>query len=231
MTRRSQGQRRTGGGPTGFIGVARMSEKQAKDAVPAADAGKGGKKKLMIIIAAVVLVLVLGGGGAAFLLMGKKKDAGHEASAGEHAAVVQEEQAQEEAAAEDTAAEGEPAPAKKKKKANRRKPFDPHHAPTFVDLDSFTVNLADAPDMKMMQVKMSLEVLDAESGEALKALMPAVRNEILLLLGSKHATEMASLEGKQALAGDVMDSTNALLKGSKFSRAVQAVQFQQMIVQ
>jgi flagellar FliL protein len=209
-----------------------MSEKQAKDAAPAADAGKGGKKKLMIIIGAVVLVLVLGGGGAAYALMGKKKDAGHEAgaAAGEHAAAVQQDQAQEDAAAEDTAAEGEPAPPKKKKK-NRRKPFDPHHVPTFVDLDSFTVNLADAPDMKMMQVKMSLEVLDAESGEALKALMPAVRNEILLLLGSKHATEMASLEGKQALAGDVMDSTNALLKGSKFSRAVQAVQFQQMIVQ
>jgi flagellar FliL protein len=228
--RRSQGQRRTGGGPKSLIGVARMSEKQAKDAVPAADAGKGGKKKLMIIIGAVVLVLVLGGGGAAFMLMGKKKDAGHEAASGEHAAAVQEEQAQEDAAAEDTAAEGEPAPPKKKKKA-RRKPFDPHHAPTFVELEPFTVNLADAPETKMMQVKMSIEVLDAESGDALKALMPAVRNDILLLLGSKHAADMATLEGKQTLAADVMESTNGLLKGSKFSRAVQAVQFQQMIVQ
>ena len=145
------------------------------DAAPA----KGGKKKLIIIIAAV-LVLVLGGGGAAMLLLKKKPAEGEEDAAGGH----------------DKAETSEPVKAKPK--------HDPKHPPTFVPLDPFTVNLADKESERYAQIGITLEIDDAKTADELKLYMPAIRNNILMVLAHKTAAEILTREGKEKLSKAIL---------------------------
>lgn len=137
-------------------------------------AAKGGGKKKLIIIVAIVLVLVLAGVGA--LLMMKKKAA---ANADE----------------EGGAAEETHAPA-----AAHAKPGTP---PTFVPLDPFTVNLADKEVDRFAQVGVTLEVADPHFADQLKAYMPAIRNNVLMVLSHKTSAELLTVEGKEKLAREI----------------------------
>ena len=145
----------------------------AAEAPEAAVPKAGGKKKLIILIA-VVLLLVLGGGGAAFFLLKKKHVEGEE---------------------DDDAGHAPAAHAKAEAKSGA--------VPVFVPLDPFTVNLADRDSERYAQVGITLEIEDAKTGEQLKAYMPAIRNNILMLLARKTAAELLSPEGKIKLALDI----------------------------
>ena len=152
-------------------------------AAATADAGAAppakGKKKLIIIIVAVVLLLVIGGG-AAFFLLKKKPAEGEEEGGDGHA----------------KAESHEPAP---KAKPAR----DPKHPPVFVPLDPFTVNLADRESERYAQIGMTLEIDDPKFADQIKTYMPAIRNNILMVLAHKTSTELLQREGKQKLAAEV----------------------------
>ena len=160
----------------------------AAPAAPAADAppAKGGKKKLIIIIAAVLL-LVLVGGGAAFVLLKKKpaegEEEGAESGGGGHGKPKAE-------------AHAEPA------KPNMK--HDPKHPPTFVPLDPFTVNLADKESERYAQVAVTLEIEDAKTADELKVYMPAIRNNILMVLSHKTAATLLTREGKEKLSRSIL---------------------------
>lgn len=145
-----------------------------------ADAPKKGNKKLIVIIAAVVLLVGIGGG--AFAYIAKQKAAAAAAAADE------EEEGGEEAA---------PAHAETRK-------HDPKHAPTFVPLEPFVVNLADKETERFAQVGVTLEVDDAKFADELKAYMPAIRNGILMVLAHKTSAELLSQEGKLALQKEIL---------------------------
>lgn len=148
----------------------------APAAEEAAPKGGGSKKKLIIILAAV-LVLVLGGGGAALLLLKKKPV----------------EEGDDDAEATEAHA---PKAAKTKPKSD--------HPPTFVPLDPFTVNLADKDVDRFAQIGITLEVEDPKFAEQIKAYMPAIRSNVLMVLSHKTAVELLTREGKQQLAKDIM---------------------------
>ena len=133
-----------------------------------------GKKKLIIILAAVLL-LVLGGGGAAFFLLKKKHVEGDDEDDSGHAPAA----------------------------THAKVDVKPGVPPVFVPLDPFTVNLADRETERYAQVGITLEIDDAKTGDQLKAYMPAIRNNILMLLARKTATELLSPEGKTKLALDI----------------------------
>jgi flagellar protein FliL len=149
----------------------------ATDAVPVAPA-KSGKKKKLIIIGAVVAVLLAGGGGAAMFML-KKRAAAAAAAAEENG---------------DAASE---------KQESKLVKADLKHAPTFVPLDPFTVNLADRDAERYAQVGITLELSDAKGGDLLKAYMPAIRNNILLALGAKTASQLTERDGKVQLAAEI----------------------------
>ena len=142
------------------------------DAAPPA---KGGKKKLIIIIAAALLVVLIGGG-AAFFMLKKAPAEGEEGADG---------QAQAEAR--------EPAPRPKPKR-------DPKTPPMFLPLDPFTVNLADKESERYAQIGVTLEIEDAKVGEEIKLYMPAIRNNILMVLSHKTAAQLLTREGKDRVA-------------------------------
>lgn len=146
----------------------------APAAVDAAPKG-GGKKKLIIILAAVLLLVLVGGGAAVMLL--KKKPVDEEA---------------------DDGTEAVEAPAKPKAHAKS------DHPPTFVPLDPFTVNLADKDVDRFAQVGVTLQVEDPKVADQIKAYMPAIRSNVLMVLSHKTAAELLTREGKEKLAREIM---------------------------
>lgn len=75
--------------------------------------------------------------------------------------------------------------------------------PVFVTMDTFTVNLQDKPDERLLQLDMSLQVASPEVAELLKVQMPAVRNRLLMLLTSKKSIEISTAEGKKQLSSQI----------------------------
>ena len=162
---------------------------------PAAEAAmpaKGKKKLIIIIIAAVAALVIVGGGGATVFLM-KKKAAAAEAAA----------EAEAEANGEDAA------PVKGKGKAVAK--VDPKAVPVFVPLEPFTVNLADRDAERYAQIGITLEIDDAKTGEQIKVLMPAIRNNILLAIADRTAGELLGRDGKLKLAEKVRRETSKVL--------------------
>ena len=160
---------------------------------PAAEAAmpaKGKKKLIIIIIAAVAALVIVGGGGATVFLM-KKKAAAAEAAA------------EAEADGEDAA------PVKGKGKAVAK--VDPKAVPVFVPLEPFTVNLADRDAERYAQIGITLEIDDAKTGEQIKVLMPAIRNNILLAIADRTAGELLGRDGKMKLAEKVRRETSKVL--------------------
>jgi flagellar FliL protein len=186
-------------------------------AVEGAIPAKAGKKKLIIVLALVLLLLAAGGGGLVFWLKAKA-----------HAA--------QEAEEADSADE----PSNTKSTAKR----DPKVVPVFAALDSFTVNLADREADRYAQVGISLELADSKAGERIKVFMPAIRNNILMVLAHKRAADLLERSGKEKLADEVLRETERALgleplppgstarRGADAeARPVRAVHFSNFIIQ
>ncbi len=86
-----------------------------------------------------------------------------------------------------------------------------HAAPTFVPLEPFTVNLADRDAERYAQVGITLEVGDAHMAEQIKNFMPAIRNNILLVIADRSAADLMGREGKAKLAEKIRLETSRAL--------------------
>lgn len=137
------------------------------------DAAVKGGGKKKLIIIIAIVLVVVLVGVAALLMMKKKSHGDDE---------------------EGAAADEKPAA------AAHAKPGTP---PTFVPLDPFTVNLADKEVDRFAQVGITLEVADAHFADQLKAYMPAIRNNVLLVLSHKTSAELLTVEGKEQLAKEI----------------------------
>ena len=118
--------------------------------------------------------------------------------------------------------------------AARRKPL-------FSALETFTVNLQEARGDRFAQIGVTLEYEDPELENRIKDRLPALRNNILMLLSSKHVDDLLTPEGKLQLAREIQDRSAQALgfepaaaaSGAKgaASNPVRAVLFSQFIVQ
>ena len=174
---------------------------------------KGKLGLIIVIVLLVVLILIAVGVGALLLLKGgKDKDA--------------EEHAQQAA----------PAAAQLQTAGT----VDLTKPPTFVPLDAFTVNLRRDEGDHYLQVVAVLPVADATMDATLKAFMPEIRHRINLLLSSKLPSEVATVEGREALSLAITESINEALGFKPVRDAagkpvpngpVQAVLFTSFIIQ
>ena len=115
--------------------------------------------------------------------------------------------------------------------ADAAKSNEARKLPNFVDLDQFTVNLAEKDQERYMQIKFSLEVASHDAEATIKEMMPALRSEILLVLGSRQASDLAGRAGKEALAKDIVDAANKSLDHTGAEHSVSAVRITQLIIQ
>ena len=117
--------------------------------------------------------------------------------------------------------------------------------PVYLPLDNMVVNLADPGGERVAQVGVVLQLADANAPEQVKAYLPTIRSEILLLVSQRTADELLLREGKEKLAQDILGSAahhfpgevaSAKKKtGKKKSKApanpIQGVLFSSFIVQ
>jgi flagellar FliL protein len=123
------------------------------------------------------------------------------------------------------AEKGKPGAAKAAKAA-------PSKPPVFVTLDPFTVNLQhDDASPQYLQVGLALKVTDAAVADAVKLHMPEIRNRVLLLLSSKKASDITTLEGKQSLSTDLTREISLPLAGSVPAQSIDSVLFTSFVVQ
>ena len=97
--------------------------------------------------------------------------------------------------------------------AAEEKPAATAHAkpgtpPTFVPLDPFTVNLADKDVDRFAQIGVTLQVEDPKFADQIKAYMPAIRSNVLMVLSHKMAGDLLTREGKEKLAKEIMPLPN-----------------------
>jgi len=135
---------------------------------------KGGGMKKLIIIAAAVVLLLVVGGGVGLMMLNKS------------------------AKSEDDSGETSSEPAAKKHEAKKGEP------PVFVPLEPFTINLTDKEVDRFAQVGVTLQVADAHAAEEIKAFLPAIRSNVLVLLSHKSSTELLSPDGKDKLAHEIL---------------------------
>ena len=161
-----------------------MAKAPSKPEAPAGDAPpkKGGKMMMIIIIVVLVLLIVVAGAIGALLLLKKG------GSDGEHAEAPP---AAEYAAAPTT--------------------VDLSKPPVFAALDAFTVNLRREEGDHYLQAIIALRVADQKTADALKGFMPEIRHRINLLLSSKLPSEVQTIEGREALAVEILDQVNEAL--------------------
>ncbi len=108
-------------------------------------------------------------------------------------------------------------------------------APVYVALDAFTVNLIPETGDQFLQLMMSVEVIDSHIGDRLKMYTPKLRNNVVMLLSSKKASEILSREGKETLANEIRDLINDILEGADKGKSeeppVKEVLFTSFIIQ
>ena len=81
---------------------------------------------------------------------------------------------------------------------------DPKTAPVFMPLENMVVNLADAGGTRFIQLGLTLQLQDAKTETDVKAYMPSIRSDILLLISQRTADEMLQIQGKAKLSKDII---------------------------
>jgi flagellar protein FliL len=170
----------------------------AKDEEKAPAAAKGGsKKKLLIIIAAAVLVLGGAGGGASFFMNKGHADEEVTADADEG----------EEAEAEEHDAKDSKKAKSKSKKDKKGKKAEPKAPALYVKYEPpFVVNFDAKGVMRFLQVSMEVMTRDAATSEVIKLHEPKIRNNMLMLLGSQTSETIGSVEGKEGLRKQALET-------------------------
>lgn len=104
----------------------------------------------------------------------------------------------------------------------------PPAPPVFVELETFTVNLAGD---RILQTTLTLQVGKAEDAEQLKVYMPQVKNRLLMLLSSKNVDELQTTEGKESLRADIVARLRAPYEKGLEAPAVNGVFLTSFVIQ
>lgn len=104
--------------------------------------------------------------------------------------------------------------------------------PVFVTLEPFTVNLQEEGGADhYLQVGIVYQVADSKVVDQLKAYMPVIRSRILLTLSAKRPSEIANLEGKQKLVGELVETARKALPGEVPERGIDGALLSSFVIQ
>ncbi|SNS61398.1 flagellar FliL protein [Noviherbaspirillum humi] len=109
---------------------------------------------------------------------------------------------------------------------------DPGKPPVFVTLEQFTVNLQpDNGNEQFLQLSMTLQVPDQPTVDQIKTFMPLVRSRLLMLLSSKKASDLLSIEGKNKLIEEVITQFKQPFAKGGSATEVSGVFFTSFVIQ
>lgn len=104
--------------------------------------------------------------------------------------------------------------------------------PVFIVVEPFTVNLTpgDAGD-QYLQIALTVQVADQAQVDRIKLYMPQVRSRILMLLSSRKASEISSVEGKKKLSDDIIAQLKLPFSPQSAPQVVSDVFFTSFVIQ
>lgn len=88
---------------------------------------------------------------------------------------------------------------------------------TFIELDSFTVNLQPEDGNQYLQVGLTIKVQETDVVIAIKDKMPEIRNRALILLSSKKASEISTVAGKKLLSTEITGEIKQVFSSEGFT--------------
>lgn len=98
-----------------------------------------------------------------------------------------------------------------------------HEKPLFTTLEPFTVNLSDPRGERFAQVGVTLQFSDPHVEADIKDHLPAIRNEVLMLISAKQIEELLTVDGKKQLAEQIRART-AIAMGIDLPKADEAAE-------
>ncbi len=108
---------------------------------------------------------------------------------------------------------------------------EPAAPPVFVNLDPFTVNLQPDGSEQYLQTGIVVQVKDQEAVDLIKLHMPQVRSRLLLLLSSKQAGDISTLEGKKKLTDEILAQLKLPFVEKEKPQEVSSVFFTDFVIQ
>ena len=119
------------------------------------------------------------------------------------------------------AAQAEPAAHKEAKRV----------APTYLALENMVVNLADPGGERVAQIGITLDLEGDKTVDQVKAFLPAIRSNVLMLISQRSSEELLKRDGKEKLATDVVAEVSRALGHKSGAGPVHGVLFSSFIVQ
>lgn len=102
----------------------------------------------------------------------------------------------------------------------------------YVPLDPpFTVNFNDDGRTRFLQVSIEAQTRDPEIAKLIEKHMPVIRNNLVLILSSQTAEQLASLEGKERLREEARAGIDQMLQDEAGKSGVEAVYFTSFVMQ
>ena len=164
----------------------------------------GGMMKIILMVNGLLLIIGIAIGVTVFMMGGDEKSA-----EGEDAEMLED------------GAEGADGTKKKSKGTPIYVPLHP----------AFVVNFENQEQVSFLQVNIQIMTYDVSVEGALKVHMPAVRNELLLLLGGKQYHEINTREGKRALSEESIELIKQVLKSVDEPNSIEALYFTSFVMQ
>lgn len=101
----------------------------------------------------------------------------------------------------------------------------------YLPLRPMVVNFSEKGPARFMQVELELMARDQAVLNAVEAHMPAIRNDILFLLGSQTYETVSTREGKEALRAAIQQSIERVLKEYRVLGTIENVYFTSFVMQ
>lgn len=84
--------------------------------------------------------------------------------------------------------------------------------PVFIAMDEFLVNLPGKGGEHYLQTKIVLRTADSATEKRIIDFLPLVRDRVLTVLSARSVSELATIEGKDAMAKDIALVINAIIE-------------------
>lgn len=103
--------------------------------------------------------------------------------------------------------------------------------PQYLDVEIPPVNLGPDDPKRFIQLKFQLMTHDKKLKSAVKKHMPAVRNELILLLSDKSSKALATREGKQALRESMRKRIESVMADKSVKGSISKIYLTRMVMQ
>ena len=102
----------------------------------------------------------------------------------------------------------------------------------YINLEpEFIVNFAGEQEASYMQIAIQLMTREQSFVEEAEKIMPAIRNQILLILSNQKFVELKTKEGKEKLRADILNKIQEMIPGNPKVPAIEAVYFTMFVMQ